>query len=179
MRTACFTLALAWTLSASLPLAAQTLADVARQEAERRKALAATGKVLTNDDVRSQRPLTTAAALPEPAAPAAVGTAEDAERAGAAPVTPEEQARRLEELRRQVDRDHLAAEALRSRLNGLGYQIEQVSDAETRAMLEREREQISASLDELRAEIEKKEQALQQAEAPPGEAQGTTAPMNR
>jgi hypothetical protein len=178
MRTACFTLALAWTLSASLPLTAQTLADVARQEAERRKALAATGKVLTNDDVRSQRPLTTAAAVPEPAAPA-VGTAEHAEGAGAALVTPEDQGRRLEELRRQVDRDHLAAEALRSRLNGLGYQIEQVSDAETRAMLEREREQISASLDELRAEIETKEQALRQAEAPPGEAQDTTAPMNR
>jgi hypothetical protein len=158
---------LAWTVGASLPLAAQSLADVARQEAERRKAISAAGKVLTNDDVRSRRPLTTAAAAPGSAeAPAPGSETGAAPREGAAAEPAEDRTRQAEDLRRQVVRDRLALETLQARLNGLTFQMEQVTDGDTRAMLERERAQVAASLEGVQADIAQKEQSLQRLESP-------------
>ena len=58
-------------MAACVPAAAQpSLADVARQEAARRKEMGTSTKVYTNKDVNRGRPLTTAAAvakLPDPA----------------------------------------------------------------------------------------------------------------
>lgn len=55
-----------------------SLAEVARQEAERRKSLAKAGKVYTNDDTKTGRPLTTGSS---PLARAAEKTQESAEAA--------------------------------------------------------------------------------------------------
>ncbi len=50
----------------------QSLADVARQEAERRKTIARPGKVYTNESLRTEpQPSTPPAATPAPPAPAA------------------------------------------------------------------------------------------------------------
>jgi hypothetical protein len=180
MRTACFTIALAWTCSLSVPLVAQSLVDVARKEADRRKA-AATGRVLTNDDVRSARPLTTAAATPGgEEAPGSASNADDAGRAEAPEAeAAEDRAKLREHLQLQISRDQLAIEALQSRLNGVAYQIEQVTDADMRALLERERSQASASLDSLRADIESKEQALRSFEPGAGVPPVTPPPGER
>ncbi len=47
------------------PAAAQSLADVARQEQERRKAITQPAKVYTDEDAQKHAPLTTAAARPQ------------------------------------------------------------------------------------------------------------------
>jgi hypothetical protein len=184
MRTACSVIALVWLLLSSLPLGAQSLADVARTEAERRKAAPAAGKVLTNDDVRSVRPLTTAAVQSEP--PVMGGTRESGDsRPGPGPAAPGEpetspaDPKQIEQLRQQVTRDRLALEALQTRLNSVAYQVEQVSDVDMKATLERERGQTQASVDSLRADIESKEEALQELERHPGAATGAALPGAR
>ena len=76
MRTV-LTLALAWGLAgtAAVGLAQQpSLADVARQEAARRKAVEASTKVYTNQDVTKGRPMTTGAVAKPATAPAAEAT---------------------------------------------------------------------------------------------------------
>ena len=57
--------------SAFAQTAQPSLAEVARQESERRKAVGQSGKVYTNDDTKSGRPLTTGSASLAKAAAAA------------------------------------------------------------------------------------------------------------
>ena len=52
--------ACAWLIGSTIPLRAQSLAEVARKEEERRKAIATPSKVITNGDLRpNARPNTT------------------------------------------------------------------------------------------------------------------------
>ncbi len=169
---------------------AQSLADVARKENERRKALGKATKVYTNEDVKSTRPLTTAAARPADAAspgsgagqagasagqPGAVGSQATAGAAaaagpgaagaaGASGAAEADSAAKLTEqaeaLRHQTARDRLALEALHSRMNSLQYQAEQISDPALKARFMADRDAASVEAEALRREIEERNKAL-------------------
>ena len=100
---------------------AQSLADVARQEEERRKTVKPVGKVLTNKDLGASVP--PAAAPPPPDAtkvPEAAKTEKPPEAAppqdkGPSPVRDQAYwSGRMKELRTQLDRDQVLADALQS-----------------------------------------------------------------
>jgi hypothetical protein len=110
-------------------LCAQSLADVARQEEERRKAIKQPSKVITNQDLGAAP----AVHLPPPesqagaAAKAKTAAAVEADKAEAAKEPKEsgpakDQAYwsgRMKELQAQLARDQVYADALQSRLNAL------------------------------------------------------------
>jgi hypothetical protein len=54
----------------AVPATAQTLGDVARREAERRKTIKSSGKVITNESLRRELPPAGSVSTPAPAAPA-------------------------------------------------------------------------------------------------------------
>jgi hypothetical protein len=170
---------------------AQTLADVARKEGERRKALGKATKVYTNDDVKSTRPLTTAAARPEdkagpgggasavgtpaterrapaatgaPGAPAAIEGGDPAEGGAPAETAQAKLKQQAAELRQLMTRDRLAAEALQSRANALRYQAEQISDPTLKARFMADHDVIAADLALVRHEAEEKGKALAEIE---------------
>lgn len=162
---------------------AQSLADVARKENERRKALGKATKVYTNEDVKSTRPLTTAAARPADAASPAGGAGQAGASAGQAPGGPASAAgadasgaagaggaaeadsaakltEQAEALRHQTARDRLALEALHSRMNSLQYQAEQISDPALKARFMADRDAASVEAEALHREIEERNKAL-------------------
>lgn len=147
-------------------LAAQQppLAEVARKEAERRKAVKATGKVYTNADVKKGVPLTTAVATPtasaqEPAAKPAQAEAKPA--APAAEVRDEAWWRkRMGELQEQLSRSRLFAEALQSRINGLWADFTARDDPAQRAVLEASRNEALAELERVNAEVARQQQTV-------------------
>src|SRR3990170_117318 len=116
--------------SSLAPLAAQSLAELARQEDERRKSIAQPAKVITNKDLAP-------APVPAPAAPEPAPPAADAGKAAAkpgadaeAPKAPEPGAApavrdqaywsgRVSALQVQLDRDQVYADALQTRVNAL------------------------------------------------------------
>ncbi|HEY3043853.1 MAG TPA: hypothetical protein VGJ39_07505 [Vicinamibacterales bacterium] len=138
MRTKAVLIAVLLSLGVVAPLAAQTLADVARQEQERRKAIKKPSKVLTNQDLRAATgtapPATTTTASPDASGttPAAAGTqkpAADAEK------KPEEPAKdqaywsgRWKDLQTQISRNETFAVALQSRINALANEYTNQGD---------------------------------------------------
>lgn len=170
---------------------AQSLVDVARKEDERRKALGKATKVYTNEDVKSTRPLTTAAARPAEKSPGAGGAAAgqaagSADRAGAPTTTgapgtadgadpaaagaaPAESpgaklTQQAAELRQQLTRDRLAAEALQSRMNSLQFQAEQISDPALKARFTADRDTLAAEAEQLRRDANDKATKLAEIE---------------
>ena len=137
-------------------LAAQSLADVARQEQERRKAIKKPSKVLTNKDLGT----VPGSAAPAAGAPAAGGTTPppagtDAAKPGAngaekkATEPAKDQAYwsgRAKGLQSQLDRDQAFAVALQSQINALTTQYTNVSDPVQQAALANDRQK---ALDEL------------------------------
>ena len=119
------------------PLFAQSLADVARQEGERRQtAKGGTGKTFTNKDLKavpmppqapdSGAPAAGAAdATAKPAAPDGAADARPADGAKPAPEKKEEArdqaywGKRMNGMRAQLERDQTYAAALQSRINAL------------------------------------------------------------
>ena len=83
MKHTCTVMAAAGLLLVGVSASAQSLADVARQEQERRKTIATPARVYTDADVDKNAPLTTAAARPqaEPAAGAQTGDGKAADAA--------------------------------------------------------------------------------------------------
>src|SRR5713226_3669177 len=100
------------------PVFAQSLADVARKEEERRKTIKEPAKVISNKDLTAPR-----APSPAPAPPASATAAKDAKDAAGKEGEPaKDQAYwsgRLKALQAQLDRDQVYADALQSRINSL------------------------------------------------------------
>jgi hypothetical protein len=142
------------------PVRAQSLADLARQEEQRRKAINRPAKVYTNKDLGQVPP-----APPVPPSAAATGDqARDADKdkdtrekgkdgpAGSA----KDQAywaTRLKGLQSQLDRDQTYVEALQSRINALTTDFVNRSDPAQRAVVERDRQKAVAELDRLKLAI--------------------------
>ena len=152
-------------------VSAQTLADVAKKEAERRKTAKTTSKVYTNDDLRGY-PIPAA----EPAAPSATqapGTpAPPPDAAGAAatekpkPVEPSEQKDEaywrglVTNARDTLERTRSHLEAMQSRVNGLTADFYARDDPAQRGVLWTERTKALQEIERLKKEIDEQTQAI-------------------
>jgi hypothetical protein len=160
-------------------VSAQSLADIAKKEEERRKTVKAPGKVYTNDDLRPVPPPSTPPAEPAPAnakareAPAdaaeAKGSkdtkdAKDAQKGdAAAPDGPKNQeywSTRQAALQTQLDRDQTFLDALQTRVNSLTTDFVNRDDPAQRAAIERERTRNIAELDRLQKALVTDRKAL-------------------
>jgi hypothetical protein len=160
---------------------AQTLADLARHEEERRKAISKPAKVYTNDDLRrfggpttvttDVKPVTATAAPPtaDPGASGRADAAQPADRKDAqggstapatkpaeAPSAPKDEAywkSRISDARLQLDRDKGYAEAMQSRINGLTTDFVARDDPAQRAVIAANRDKALSELGRLTKEI--------------------------
>lgn len=159
---------------------AQTLADLARTEAARRKASDAPAKVYTNDDLRPDpnRPVSPpAASAPaadqplagQPAASQSAATAPSAPAAPAAEGAPaaggavRDQAywsTRLSEARAKVERSQAFAQALQNRIDMLWTDFVNRGDPVQQRAIEQERNKALAELERLKKEIEDNQKAV-------------------
>jgi hypothetical protein len=163
IRTVGIILVAAITLGA-LPAAGQTIAEIARQEAARRKAVGAKGKLYTAEDLkRFARPSTTGSGT-DAAAKAAgevAAAAGQASPAVAAPVPPppdpakEEAAwrARITAARTRLDRSKLFLEALQSRVNALTNDFYARDDPAQRALIAADRGRALAEMDRVAQDI--------------------------
>jgi hypothetical protein len=158
---------------------AQSLADVARKEEERRKGVKQPSKVLTNDDLGTVPPIS-----PPPAtlvAPADEGTSAEAgadqtEKAGVEAETKavggteasteasaKDQAywsARVKELETQIARNQTFAGALQSRINALTTEYVNRSDPVQQANVQTERQNALADLERVNKQIADDTKAL-------------------
>ena len=151
-------------------VAAQSLGEVARREEERRKSIAASGKVYTSEALREQPPAPGAAApVPDAGNAAAAPSASQGQaQAGAAPAAPADQPRRDEaywKQRIQAERDALArsqvfADALQTRINSLTADFTARDDPAQRAVLSTDRQKALAELDRVKQEIQQHTKAI-------------------
>ena len=162
---------------------AQSLADVAKKEEDRRKTVKG-GKSYSNKDLSS----VPAPSTPPPAAAATTPSAGGAEQpapppapdAGqaAAPSGARDQAYwrgRLTELQSQLDRDQTYVAALQSRINALTTDFVNRDDPAQQAVLGRDRDKAVAELSRLKDAVRKTERAIadlheeaRRAAVPPG-----------
>src|SRR5687767_6561740 len=166
--------------AALLPLAAQSLAEVAKAEEARRKTVKGKAKVYTNDSLRGvdggEAPAPPPAATPQPQAsgagatakPAAPG-AKPAPAPGAKPTTPAaaDAAKdekfwrdRLAAARDALQRSQTFADALQTQINGLYTEFVNMSDPAQRALIEKKRLSAIAEQDRVKADIIKQTKAL-------------------
>ena len=140
-------------------LSGQTLADAAKKEEERRKAVKAAGKVYTNKDLGS---LPADGAAPPPPKPAAGAAAKETEKpADKEPVKDQAYwAARMNELRTQVQRDQTYVDALQTRVNSLSADFVNRDDPAQRAVIANERQKSIAELERLKAQIEAGKKAI-------------------
>ena len=166
---ACACALVAWTV----PARAQSLADVARKEEERRKTVSQPGKTYTNRDLRptpSSAPPPPAAAEPkgdEKAAPGKEAPEKQAAKPSAAADAPKEPVKdkaywsaRLKAAQEQLERDQTYADALQSRINALITDFVNRDDPAQRAVIERDRLRAIAELDRLKKAIPNDKKAI-------------------
>jgi hypothetical protein len=166
--------------AASVPLAGQTLADVAKKEEERRKTVKSPGKTYTNKDLGSLPPGTPAPPPAQPAAAASADTAakdKDAEKSGEKEPVKDQAywAGRMKELQTQVERDQTYVDALQTRVNSLATDFINRDDPAQRSVLAGERQKVLGELDRLKKQIEAGKKAIadleeeaRRANVPPG-----------
>jgi hypothetical protein len=151
------------------PLSAQSLADIAKKEEERRKAVSAPAKVYTNKD------LTPTAAGSTPA-PAKAGEApKDADKDKESKDTKDTKdtkgkdepvkdqaywSGRLKQLQTQLDRDQAFADAIQTRINSLATDFVNRDDPAQRAVIERDRLKAVAEQARLTKAIQDDKKAL-------------------
>lgn len=165
-----YRLAMSFALAAAIaaPVGAQSLAELARQEEARRKAIKVPAKVYTNEDVRGGTPAPgpvsapaspVSPASPTPsAAPARTEPAPDERTAdtatGAEPAQGEQYWRkRIQGARDALARAEIFAEALQSRINALTTDFVNRDDPAQRAVIAADREKALAELERVKREI--------------------------
>jgi hypothetical protein len=149
--------------------AAQSLADVARNEEARRKAVKGGAKVYTNDTLGSAP---AEAPKPEPpvaaAKPGAGGeTAKPPAKPGAVPEAPKEEKYwrdRIGAARASLQRSQTFAEALESQINALYTEFVNMSDPAQRTIVEQKRLAAIAEQDRVRADIVRYTKAIAEIE---------------
>jgi hypothetical protein len=144
-------------IGGSVASSAQSLAEVAKKEEERRKTVKAAGKVYTNKDLGSLPP---GSVTPPPAATPAPPTADAAAKETEKPEDkepPKDQAYwagRMNELRLQLQRDQTYVDALQSRVNVLSADFVNRDDPAQRQVLSSERQKAVAELERLKQQIQ-------------------------
>ena len=164
---------------------AQSLAEVAKKEADRRKAAgaspkAAPKKVYTNDDLKPAPP-PSPGSMATPAAPNAKDAAKDAAAQKDAAKKPEEEKGeeywrgRMEQAREALRRNEMFRDALQTRINSLTndfsarddpYQRAQLADDRQKAVAEMAR--VTQEIEALKKQIADIEEEARQAGVPPG-----------
>jgi hypothetical protein len=168
------------------PVAAQSLADLSKQEEDRRKGIRAPAKVYTNKDLGNVPAAPSGEAPPQSGEPAKDGAkdgvkngskdpsrdketdkkAADQEKDVAKPGAsdgPKDQAYwsgRLRALQTQLDRDQSFGEALQSRINALTTDFANRSDPAQRAVVDRDRAKALTELDRLKQAIQNDKKAI-------------------
>lgn len=145
--------------AAAAPVAAQSLADVARQEQERRKAIKKPSKVLTNKDLGSV-PGTAPPAATAPNAsgttPAAAGQKPEGDAEKKADGPTKDQAYwsgRAKGLQTQVSRNETFAVALQARINALANEYTNQGDGVQQQAIAVERQKTIDELNRVTKEI--------------------------
>ena len=137
---------------------AQSLGAVAKQEEARRKAVASSGKVYTNDNLRPE-----AAPMPPPPAagsatastdkPAASGAGQDSKGAQEPKKDEKYWQQRLTAERDALNRAQLFAESLQTRINALTADFTARDDPFQRSQIGVDRQKALAELERVRKEI--------------------------
>jgi len=166
-------MAVALVLVSCATASAQSLADVARREEERRKAVGKTGKVYTNDQlppappVSAPRPASVPAAPSKPAEPEAAApdapagdAAKPADQATDAGTTEDGWRKRVATEREAVSRSQILADALQSRINALTTDFENRGDPAQRSVIFTDRQKALAELDRVKKEIAEHQKAI-------------------
>ena len=179
---ACITLVF---LAEGVPAGAQSLAEVAKKEADRRKAAgaaekAAPKKVYTNDDLKAAPP-PSPGSITTPATPDAKDASKEAAAKKDEAKPPEEEKgeeywrQRMSQAREQLRRDEMFREALQTRINSLTndfsarddpYQRAQIADDRQKAVGEMAR--VTEEIATLKKQIADIEEEARQAGVPPG-----------
>lgn len=158
-------------LVSSAAASAQSLADVAKREEERRKTVRTPGKVYTNDALipdptstgaaPAAPPSTQPAAAPVPAADAPVAPKPgEPAAAGDLPKTEAEWRKRMAGERDALSRAQIFAEALQSRINVLSADFVNRDDPAQRDAVGAERQKALAELDRVKQEIQQHQKAI-------------------
>ncbi len=165
---------------------AQSLADVAKQEEARRKAIKTPSKVYTDADLKKLTPAAPAAPVPTQPAPTPAATPEnkEAQPGDAQANKPEEEApekteafwrTRITEARNRLARTKLLADAMQTRINSLTNDWVARDDPAQRAVLANQRIEALGELQRLTDEIVAQTKAIadieeeaRQAGIPPG-----------
>jgi hypothetical protein len=170
-------------MASTLSAGAQSLADVARQDAARRKDLKAPVKVFTNDNIKTVPPVAPPAVQGEPGAqpavPAAAAPAEATEEKPSEPPDPmkdpEYWRKRIGDARQARDRNAFLLEAVQSRINALTTDFYARDDPYQRALIEVERNKTLAEFELMKKHqlvLEKAiadiEEEARRANVPPG-----------
>jgi len=184
MKRACFAL-LASLLVASAA-SAQSLAELAKQEAARRKAIKAPSRVYTDADLRRIAPASppAAPAAPQPTSPATpAADVKEGQPADASTRAAEEEPAkdeawwraRITEARAKVARTKLLYDAMQTRINSLTNDWAARDDPAQRAVLANQRIEALGELQRLKDEIDAGNKAIvdieeeaRQAGVPPG-----------
>ena len=154
------------------PARAQSLADVARKEEERRKTIAAPAKVYTNKDLNAVRAGSPTASTPAPAKPAdeASKAAEGAGK-GSAPKTANADDKapakdqkywfgHLKALQDKLARDQDYADAMQTRINALTTDFVNRDDPAQRAVIGQNRQKSIAELARLTTSVQDTKKAI-------------------
>ena len=167
-------------LAAAVPVCAQSLGDLAKKEAERRKASPPAVKTYTNEDLKRLPPMNPEAGgkqdptkvedSAKPVAPKGE-TAKDAE-----PAKDEKYWRaRITAAKEEVRRNETFKDALQSRINGLSADFVNRDDPAQRAQIADDRQKALAELERVSGEIVKStkmiadiEEEARRAGVPPG-----------
>jgi hypothetical protein len=171
--TATFTFVSGCLLVAAASSYAQSLADVARKEEERRKTQPQATKVYTNKDLAEVPPATT----PTPA-PGAGGSTSTSTSAGSttSSATKDDQkdakgdkseakgqsywSGRMKAAQQTLDRDSTFADALQSRISALTTDFVNRDDPAQRSTIERDRHKAIAELDRLKKQVMEDRKAI-------------------
>lgn len=153
---------------------AQSLAEIARREAARRKALKATAKVYTNKDLgpASYRPPTPVAA---PDAAAAAPPPAEAQTPPEAVKDEQYWRQRVTQARERLARGEILRAALESRINALQTDFVNRDDPAQKAVIAQDRQKAmdemartAADIDRLKKEITDIQEEARKAGVPPG-----------
>ena len=152
-------------LSVSAPLWAQSLADVARAEEERRRAIKTPARVYTNKDLVTLPPVVGPAEKPPTAsAPAEGPPASDASTKEATDSGPAKDQKywsgRMKALKSRLESDETFAAALQSQINGLTTDFAARDDPAQRAVLAKNRQKALADLDRLKQAVTADKKAI-------------------
>jgi len=166
-------------VSAAAPLlSAQSLAEVAKREEERRRTIKEPSKVYTNKDLTSVPPAASDTGKPVAGAiPPSGEAAKDTDKSKSGEPVKDQKywSGRLKALQTQLERDQSFAEALQSRINALTTDFTARDDPAQRAVIARDRVKAATDLDRLKQAVvtDKKaiadlEEEARKAGVPPG-----------